>query len=241
MVTPGQKGLTGTAWLDLANPIARVYYICAGMMLIDRGYTLIDFEEHSNVIAHASSKSGAIKNYVEIMKTLRQYGAAKGEKIYFSGDPTTDDTAKEIDFLYVPSRFYHTSFAQKYQNKISRPGIGVGYAYSLSPLRVRDVLADKPPNRRVFFYVDNWDPKQDDLRRFMELDADNRRYLLQTSAQTAHENGAYFIPNLLHCVDCIPSNVVGDRCEIRPDGKTEYDAVTCQDIPAIKKMLELQK
>jgi hypothetical protein len=87
----------------------------------------------------------------------------------------------------------------------------------------------------VFFYVDNWDPRQDDLRRFMELDGDNRRYLLLTSAKTARRGGAYFILNMLHCVECIPASVVGDKCEIRPDGKTEYDAIVCGDLPAIKE------
>jgi hypothetical protein len=55
------------------------------------------------------------KFLVYVMDELRRYGTEKGERIYFSGDPATDDTAKEIDFLYVPSRFFHTSFAQKYQ------------------------------------------------------------------------------------------------------------------------------
>jgi hypothetical protein len=44
----------------------------------------------------------------------------------------------------------------------------------------------------------------------MELDGDNRRYLITTSAQIAHHYRAYFIPNLLHCGDCIPAKVVGD-------------------------------
>ena len=240
MVVRGHNELGGTAWLDLANKAARDYYLCVGTMLIDRGYTLIGFPEHENVIDHASSKSQAVENFVDILKTLRQYGANKGEKIYFSGDPSTDGTASFIDFLYVPSRFYHTTFAQKYQNRISRPGIGIGYSYSLSSLRVRDVLAVAPQKQRVFFYVDNWDPKQDDLRRFMELDGDNRRYLLETSAQTARKNGAYFILNLLHCVNCIAPKIVGDRCEIRADGKTEYDAVTCGDVAAIKSAIKLQ-
>lgn len=234
MIDSKQHALGDTAWLDLANPAARDYYVCVGTELIDRGFTLIGFPEHENVIGHASSKPEAIKNFVSLLDTLRHYGASKGERIYFSGDPATDDTVKEIDFYYVPSRFYHLTFAQKYQNKILRPGIGIGYSYSLSSARVHDVLATAPRNAHVFFYVDNWDANQDDLRRFMELDGDNRRYLLTTSAQTAHKYGAYFIPPMLHCVDCIPKKIVGDKCEIRPDGKTEYDAVTCGDIPAIK-------
>lgn len=241
MIDTKQRALGDTAWLDLANPTARDYYLCVGTELIDRGFTLIGFPEHENVIAHASSKKEAIKNFVSLLETLRHYGAGKGETIYFSGDPASDDTAKEIDFLYVPARFFHTSFAQKYQNKIIRRGIGAGYSYSLSPLHVQDVLATAPHNTKVFFYVDNWDATQDDLHRFMELDGDNRRYLITTSAQTAHKDGAYFIPNLLHCVDCIPAKVVGDKCEIRPDGKTEYDAVACGDLPAIKQALAVQR
>lgn len=241
MVDLSQRSLGDTAWLDLARPEARDYYLCIGLALIDKGFTLIGFPEHENVIAHASSKPDAVTNFVSVFKQLRQYGESKGERIYFSGDPATDATVTEVDFYYVPARFFHTTFAQQYQNKVSRPGIGVGYAYSLSPRRVHDVMATVPPGRRVFFYVDNWDAKQDDLRRFMELDSANRRYLLSTSAHTARQGGAYFILNLLHCVDCIPASVVGDRCEVRPDGKTEYDAVTCGDLPTIKQALQAQK
>jgi hypothetical protein len=241
MIDPHQRALGDTAWLDLAKPTARDYYVCIGTELIDRGFTLIGFPEHENVIAHASSQQDAIRNFVSLLQTLRRYGAGKGEAIYFSGDPATDATGKEIDFYYVPSRFYHLTFAQKYQNKVLRPGIGVGYSYSLSPARVRDVLATALPNAHVFFYIDNWDSNQDDLRRFMELDGENRRYLLTTSSEIAHKYGAYFILPMLHCVDCIPAQVVGDKCEIRPDGKTEYDATTCGDITAIKQALAKQR
>jgi len=198
MIDPKQRALGDTAWLDLANPAARDYYGCVGTELIDRGFTLIGFPEHDNVIAHASSKPEAIRNFVFSLEPLRHYGDSKGETIYFSGDPATDDTAKQINFLHVPSRFFHTSFAQRYQNKIVRKGIGVGYSYSLSPLRVQEVLATAPHNAKVFFYGDNWDATQDDLRRFMELDGDNGRYLTTTGAQTAQKYGTYFIPNLLH-------------------------------------------
>ena len=241
MVIRGGNKLGDTAWLDMAKPIARDYYLCVGTMLIDRGYTLIGFPEHENVIAHASSKPEAQRNFVDLLQRLRHYGLEKGQTVYFSGDPATDATVNEIDFYYVPARFYHLTFAQKYQNRIARPGIGVGYSYSLSPAHVRDVMAAAPPRAHVFFYIDNWDSSQDDLRRFMELDANNRRYLLTNSAQTAHKGGAYFILPLLHCVDCIPAKVTGDTCEIRPDGKSEYDAVTCGDIPTIKQALAAQR
>jgi hypothetical protein len=241
MVDLSQRALGDTAWLDLAKPEARDYYLCIGLALIDKGYTLIGFPEHENLIAHSSSKPNAIRNLVGVFKELRRYGNGKGQNIYISGDPATDDTAAEVDFYYVPSRFYHTTFAQRYQNKILRPGVGVGYTYSLSPQRVQDVMATVPSGRHVFFYVDNWDSKQDDLRRFMELDGANRRDLLQTSAQTARRGGAQFIFNLLHCVDCIPAGVVGDPCEIRSDGKTEYDAVACGDMPTIMDAMRASK
>jgi hypothetical protein len=96
MVDPNQRPLGDTAWLDLANPKARDYYLCVGTELIDRGYTLIGFPEHENVIAHASSGSEAIKNFVYVMDELRRYGAAEGKRIYFSGDPAEDDTAKHL-------------------------------------------------------------------------------------------------------------------------------------------------
>ena len=76
----------------------------------------------------------------------------------------------------------------------------------------------------------------------MELDGANRRYLLETSAATAHRLGAYFIPNLLHCIGCVPTEVVGDPCEIPPGrSKSEYDAVACGDLPTIRTMLEIQR
>lgn len=98
MIDPKQRALGDTAWLDLANPVARDYYVSVGMELIDRGYTLIGFPEHENVIVHASSKPEAVRNFLSLLETLRRYGTEKGERIYFSGDPATDDTIKEIDF-----------------------------------------------------------------------------------------------------------------------------------------------
>jgi hypothetical protein len=58
---------------------------------------------------------------------------------------------------------------------ITKNGIGVGYSYALSSQIVRDSRANAPGKVRVFFYVDNWDPTQDDLRRFMELDTESAK------------------------------------------------------------------
>jgi hypothetical protein len=238
---PHLRPLGDTAWIDMAAQGAHDYYLCIGTILIDQGFTILGFPEHENLIAHASDKPKAIGNLVDVFRTLRRYATSKGKQIYFLGDPATDETVSDIDIYYMPARFFHTSFAQEYQNKIIRPHVGVGYSYSLSPKRVGDAMTAAPRGKHVVFYVDNWDSKQDDLRRFMELDGNNRRYLLTTSLQTARRGGAYFSFNLLHCAGCLAPDVVGDKCEVRSDGKTEYDAVNCGDIPTIKQAIQAQQ
>jgi hypothetical protein len=173
---------------------------------------------------------------------LKAYGRSIGRAVYISGDVDMLQGRVDIDAAYLPSRFYHTTIQQykKYQNKISRPGIGVGYSYALSPQIVRDFHAKSPPGTRLFFYVDNWDPTQDELRRLMELDVANRRFLIVESAKTAHANGAYFIPSRNHRDGCIAPSVVGDRRELMPgrSDRTEYDAVRCEDEAAIDEALD---
>jgi hypothetical protein len=91
------------------------------------------------------------------------------------------------------------------------------------------------------FYVDNWDPEQDDLRRLMELGSANRRTLIVRSAENAAAGGAYFIPALYHCEGCGPkAEVIGDPCEILPNGKTQYDAYVCGDWPTIRQALVIE-
>jgi hypothetical protein len=91
------------------------------------------------------------------------------------------------------------------------------------------------------FYIDNWDPEQDDLRRLMELRSANRRTLIVKSAENAVAGGAYFIPTVYHCEGCGPrADVVGDPCEVLPNGKTQYDAFVCGDWSTIRKALAIE-
>ena len=151
MTTPGQTLLGGTAWLDLASAAARDYYLCVGMMLIDRGYTLIDFEEHENVIAHASSKQAAVSNLVAVMTALRRFGASKDETIYFSGDPATDETGKEIDFVYAPSHFPHDLRAEIPEQDHSQGDRRRLFLQPLAAPRVRRPGSWLPGHAKVYF------------------------------------------------------------------------------------------
>lgn len=145
----------------------------------------------------------------------------------------------------LPSRFFHTSaFSSKYQNKIARSGIGVGYSYALSPFIVKETVAAVPAGTRVFFDVDHWDSSQDDLRRFMELDAENRRFMILESMSNARKGSASFEPPLDTCGGCTPRSVVVDVCEKPPNASpnySEYNAIRCGDITTIKQALQMRR
>jgi hypothetical protein len=238
-LTSGAKQQFDSAWLDLAKPATADFYTCTGQMFIDAGFQLLHFEAPTMVLDRASSRPAAVKAYQQVAKNLTQYAAQRGKTIYFSGDSALAHIIS-ISAVYYPSRFYHVTIPKfaKFQNKVTNPGVGVGYYYSLSPAIVADARRDLPPNVAIFFYIDNWDPKQDDLRRFMELDAQNRRQLIVQSARTARAGGAYFVPSLDHCIGCVKPDAVVDKSEIRPDGRTEYDAVRSGDLSAIREALQ---
>ena len=234
----GARQGQSSVWVDMAKPQALGFYDCVGQMYLDRGFTILRFEAPTLVLRYSTDPGAAARAYQKVAADMRAYAARQGRSVYFIGDP---DLARylRLDGVYVPSRFYHTRLpsALKYQNRISRPGIGVGYSYALSPLIVRDTVGAVPQGTKVFFAVDNWDPSQDDLRRFMELDRDNRRFLITQSARNARLGGAYFIPPLDHCGGCIPREAVRDPCEVLRDSSTEYNAVRCGDLAAINEAL----
>jgi hypothetical protein len=244
LTRPGRPLLGGTAWIDVSTDAGRNFYACQGRKYIDAGYSLINPDGGGLVIKNAASPRKAIENFNWVFSQLKTYGKSIGRPVYISGDVDMLESGANIDAAYLPSRFDHVTIPEykKYQNKIVRPGIGVGYSYALSAQIVRDFRARSPSNVYLFFYVDNWDPAQDDLRRMMELDAANRRFLIVESAKTAHAGGAYFIPSLNHCDGCIAPSAIGDKCELMPDrtDKTEYDAVRCGDEAAIKDALDHQ-
>jgi hypothetical protein len=224
-------------WLDISRPISSDYYICLGRQYIDMGFSFIHFENAGGVIAHSADPNAALRMLTGVARVLRDYATIGRRPLYLSGDPATAVPLK-LDAVYEPSRFYHLEPAyQKFQNKVLRPGHGIGYSYVLS----RNIIAEEksllPSGVAVLFYVDNWNSDEDDLRRMMELDVDNRRFLIAQSLIVARQNGAYFVPSLDHCVGCIPANDVIDKCEILPNNQTQYDAFSCEDIPILAKYL----
>lgn len=241
---PGGPLLGGTAWIDVSTDAGRDFYACQARKYVDAGYSLINPDGGGLVIKNAASPQKAVENFNWIFARLKAYGKSIGRPVYISGDVDMLRDGVNIDAAYLPSRFFHVTVPQykRYQNKILRPGIGVGYAYALSPQIVRDFRSMSPAGVHLFFYVDNWDPAQDDLRRMMELDPINRRFLIVESAKTAHANGAYFIPSLNHCDGCVAPSAVGDSCELTPgrNDRTEYDAARCGDEAAIEEALDLQ-
>jgi hypothetical protein len=237
-ITSHRRQSQTSLWVNLAKPDAAAFYTCVAESYIDSGFAIIRFEAPVLVLRNSSDQAAAAKTYEAVRATLMRYADQHGRRVYFLCDP---ELAKHVrlDGVLVPSRFYHTMLASalKYQNRIERPGIGVGYAFALSPLMVQDTLRSIPSGTKAFLAVDNRDPQQDDLRRFMELDPENRRFLIDKSAEIARQGGAHFVIPLDGCAGCTPPAAVVDRCEILNDSSTEYNAVRCGDLVTIRNGL----
>ncbi len=228
--------------LDMSKIEAQDYEICLGKIYVRQGFTFLQLEGMPATVAHSSSRVAAVAGYKRVRDAVQGYAEAMGVRLYFSGDW---QFAREFHFnaTYDPARFFHTTIPEllRYQNRISQPGVGNGYTYVLSQKIVADRVASVPPYTKVMFYIDNWDPEQDDLRRLMELAAANRRTLIIQSSEQAAAGNAYFIPTVYHCESCGPNaQVVGDACEVLPNGKTQYDAYACGDWPAIRRALAIE-
>jgi hypothetical protein len=143
MTVPGKPLLGGTAWIDVATDAGRDFYECQAKNLIDLGYALINPDGGGLVIKNSSSPAAAVKNFNAMFARLKAYARANGREVYFSGDIDMLEAGVAIDTAYLPSRFYHVTIPQykKYQNRIARPGIGVGYSYALSRAIVQDFRA----------------------------------------------------------------------------------------------------
>jgi hypothetical protein len=237
LVTGSQLGADANL-VDITKSRAQDFYACIGQMLIERGVTYLHFEAPTLVLSASPSRDSAANGYLSVRDRLITYATQRHLKIYFSGDPTLAKIL-QLDGIYMPSRLFHVSIPSyfRYQRRIAESGSGVGYTYALSFNIVDDTVGSVPKRTKVFFYIDNWDESQDDLRRFSELDGVNRRRLLIESAITAGKGGAYFIPPLEHCEGCVNANHVGDKCEILANGKSEYDAYECGDFPTISDAL----
>jgi hypothetical protein len=239
-------GLTGKAfdkggsyfWIDLSLKPAQDYYICIGKAQIRRHFNHLHFEEADNILANCAVWSACVAGYKRVQAELQKYAGEMAISLSFSGEPKLSHEVT-LDSVYIPSRFYIDDFDQRYRNKV-KTTVGNGYTYVLSPQIVQDVVGDVPKTTRVLFYVDNFDPRQDDLRRMMELDGPNRRELITRSAKVAAKYGAIFIPSYNHCNGCVPSNMVGDSCEVGGE-LSVYNARVCGDLRAIQDSLAAER
>jgi hypothetical protein len=239
-----RDGLTGKAfdgsagyyWVDLELVPAQNYYICIGKAEIRRNFDHFHFEEADNLLAKCASRTACVAGYRRVRDELERYAKEREISLSFSGEP---ELAREmpLDSVYIPARFYVDDFDQEYRNRV-KTEFGDRYTYVLSPSIVQDLVRKVPKNTRVFFYVDNFDSRQDDLRRMMELDGPNRRELIRRSGEVAAKYGATFVPSYNHCDGCIPLNLVGDACEAKPSSKLSvYNARECGDLGAIRECL----
>ncbi|MBK8013059.1 MAG: hypothetical protein IPK13_17100 [Deltaproteobacteria bacterium] len=233
----------GHYWLDPAKAEAHDYLTCLGKIFVDKGFRFINFENPEQIVAHSSNPDLALSNLRAVQSEINRYASARGfGPIYWGGDSYLSHRMP-LHAVYVPARFFHTTFAQQYQNKIKRPGVGSSeYSYVLSQRRIDDVKAATAPGTRIFFYIDNFDSDQDDLRRMMELDRTNRHFMLRESGRVARLSGVYFLPNLNHCAGCVPNDpaIIKDQCHIvtTPDrAYTQYDAHYCSDYEAIRNAI----
>ena len=225
---------TGTyVWMDLGLKGAQDYYICIGKSEIRRGFSHFHFEEADNILLNCPSRPACITGYKRVRDKLEAYAKEQGIALSFSGEPVLAGEMS-LNSVYIPSRFYIEDFDREYRNKVET-GVGKGYTYVLSSQIVQDLLKKVPKSTHVFFYVDNFDAKQDDLRRMMELDGPNRREMIRRSSEVATKLGATFIPSYNHCDGCIPASFVGDACEISASNKvTIYNARVCGDLDTIQ-------
>jgi hypothetical protein len=221
-------------WMDLSSKPAEDYYICIGKAQIRRNIYHLHFEESDNILENCTNRLACVAGYKRVQRELQDYAEQMGVIVSFSGEPKL---AREmhLESVYVPARFYIEDFDKQYQNRV-QTAVGKGYTYVLSPQIVQDVVREVPRDTLVLFYVDNFDPRQDDLRRMMELDGPNRRELIIRSAEMALKYGAIFIPSYDHCYGCVPSNLIGDSCEVGPK-LSVYNARVCGDLPALKLSL----
>lgn len=227
------------AWIDISRPATLDFFSCLGEIYIDQGFRILNIQQGDGLVEHALVKDAAKANLTLLQSRLNKYALERGIDLYWQGEPGMLDYM-HLDLVMVPARFYIDDFDRKYRNRVDRRGVGVGYSYSLSVLRVQDINASIAGRATAIFAVDNFDEKQDDLRRFMELDADNRRYLIVSSAQTAHDNGSVFAIPLDLCPGCINISYVRDQCMILPNGSSEYNAVRCLDLQVINEALKIK-
>ena len=223
-------------WVDINLAPAQEYYICIGKAQIRRQFDHLHFEESDEILANCASRAACVLAYRRVRDELQRYAQDLGIGLSWSGEPAL---AREmaLDSVYVPARFYIEDFDRQYRNKVST-AVGMRHTYVLSTLIVQDVMQRVPKGTSIFFYVDNFDSRQDDLRRMMELDGPNRRELIKRSAEVAAKFGATFVPSYNHCDGCIPVSLIGDPCEANPQSKlTVYNARECGDLDTIKTSL----
>lgn len=232
------------AWMDPAKPEAQLYFLCLGKFYIDNGFTMIGFTNPSGMLETHPDPDAVIASFKIIQAELNRYATSKSSnaKIYWGGDAATSRRI-HTDYAFEPMRVFDTNaWAKTWNNRVARPGIGSKeYSFTLSPKIIGDMKRLANPQTKILFYVDNYDGQDDDLRRFMELDAINRRFLMLESVRLAKSSGVFVSLPLNHCEGCIQADRTGDACHIIPSTKsTSYDALACGDIPTIRDALRLK-
>jgi hypothetical protein len=249
----GAGAYHGYSWINPARPEAQAYYLCLGKKFVDAGFNIIEFQNAAGIIEHTprAQRRDAIMGLLQVKKALRRYAGKR--PLYFAGDAALSrwmDTA----IVYNPARFFHTdAWGVKYQNRMPRVTpqghpIGVGYSYALSQAMITETIASSRKGVTIVFNVDNFDQTQDDLRRLMELDAENRRFLIMESSRIARRNGVYFAPPIAHCEGCVDKGNVSttEHCMLVADAQGNsrldksgrplmaYNAHACGDHDAIR-------
>jgi hypothetical protein len=240
-----QNSVSLPAWVDLTIEKTREYFLCIGKFYIDNGFTMLGFTNPSGMLENYPNPSAMIAAFIEIQSQLNQYAASKGAKIYWGGDVHTSYQIP-TDYAFQPMRVNTDSaWAAQWKNRIERLGVGNGYSYTLSRTMINDMKALAKAGTKILFFVDNFDGMQDDLRRFMELDAINRRYFILESVRLAKANGVFVTLPLTHCEGCVDKSLTGDACHTVPTPnpntlpKTAYNALACGDFPAIQDALRM--
>jgi hypothetical protein len=233
----GPSYFAGAYWIDPRKQKTKEYLVCLGKAYIDSGFTMIGFTYPFGNANALGDPGGTYDAMRDVQAQLNRYADAKGATLIWGGDAESSMSIA-TDYAYEPMRVYDAhSYGAPYRNQISRPDVGVGYSYALSQAIITARKAATPnPATKLIFYVDNYDPNTDDLRRFTELDSRNRRFMMLESMRQARANGVSLSLPLTHCEGCIPAVAVVDQCHLVPGvvpSIASYEAFACGDFPVI--------
>lgn len=221
-------------WLDPTKNETQKYLICLGKSFIDAGFTMIGITNAYGIASRRGNIAETMAAFRAVQLELDNYAKEIGSVIYWGGEVVTTEDFK-TDYAFEPMRVFDlNSWGEGFRNKIYRPGVGVGYSFVLSEAIVVERKSHLKKSAQIIFYVDNYDGENDDLARFMELDAINRRYMISMSKFIAKKEGAFVSWPLSHCEGCIQPSRIVDSCNLIPNSNLSgYNAFACGDFPAI--------